>query len=117
MVETVIENVVENALSFTPNGGTIEVRLDRVGDRHAELTVGDTGPGVPAENLERIFERYFSRRQHVRGQEAHFGIGLWIARRNVEALGGMVRAEHRAPHGLLVRISLPLARSLRPGGE
>ena len=117
MVETVLENVIENALSFTPNGGSIEVRLDRRGERTAELTVGDTGPGVPQENLERIFERYFSRRQDMEGQASHFGIGLWIARRNVEALGGAVRAENREPHGLLVRIMLPLARVTRPAGE
>ena len=117
MVETVIENVIENALSFTPNGGGIEVRLDRKGERQAELTVGDTGPGVPPENLDRIFERYFSRRQEIKGQAPHFGIGLWIARRNVEALGGTVRAENRKPHGLLVRITLPLARTIRPLGE
>ena len=117
MVETVLENVLDNALSFSPRGGSIEVRLDRRNDRMAELTVADTGPGVPMENIDRIFERYFSHRHDGGGHGSHFGIGLWIARRNVEALGGTIRAENREPHGLLVRITLPTARSTRSLAE
>jgi two-component system sensor histidine kinase ChvG len=117
MVETVLENVLDNALSFSPRGGSIEVRLDRRNDRMAELTVADTGPGVPMENIDRIFERYFSHRHEGGGHGSHFGIGLWIARRNVEALGGTIRAENREPHGLLVRINLPTARSMRNFAE
>jgi two-component system sensor histidine kinase ChvG len=116
MIETVLENIVDNALSFSPKGGSIEVRLDR-SDRMAEVTIADTGPGVAPENLERIFDRYFSRRPGMEGQASHFGIGLWIARRNIEALGGTIRAENRPPHGLLMRIDLPLLRATRPPGE
>jgi len=116
MIETVLENIVDNALSFSPKGGSIEVRLDR-SDRMAEVTIADTGPGVSPENLERIFDRYFSRRPGMEGQASHFGIGLWIARRNIEALGGTIRAENRPPHGLLMRIDLPLLRTTRPPGE
>ncbi|HKF71292.1 MAG TPA: HAMP domain-containing sensor histidine kinase [Stellaceae bacterium] len=116
MIETVLENIVDNALSFSPKGGSIEVRLDR-SDRMAEVTIADTGPGVSPENLERIFDRYFSRRPGMEGQASHFGIGLWIARRNIEAVGGTIRAENRPPHGLLVRIDLPLLRATRPPGE
>jgi len=117
MIETVLENIVDNALSFSPKGGSIEVRLDRRGDRTAEVTIADTGPGVASENLDRIFDRYFSRRPGMEGHASHFGIGLWIARRNVEALGGAIRAENRTPHGLLMRIDLPLLRATRPPGE
>jgi two-component system sensor histidine kinase ChvG len=117
MVETVIENVVENALSFSPQGGGIEVRLERKPGLVAELAIADTGPGVAPENLERIFDRYFSRRPGPEGQASHFGIGLWIARRNIEALGGSIRAENRAPAGLVVRIALPLGRATRPPAE
>jgi two-component system, OmpR family, sensor histidine kinase ChvG len=117
MIETVLENVLENAVSFSTKGGSIEVRLDRRGDRMAEVTIADTGPGVPPDNLDRIFERYFSRRPGMEGQASHFGIGLWIARRNVETLGGAIRAENREPHGLLMRIDLPLLRTARPPGE
>ena len=116
MIETVIENVLDNALSFSPRGGNIDVNLQRMGNGMAELAIADTGPGVAPENLERIFDRYFSRRHDEEGQAAHFGIGLWIARRNVEAVGGSILAEPRKPTGLVVRITLPAARTMRPAG-
>ena len=115
MVETVIENLFDNALSFSTEGQSIGVRLERQGDM-AELIVADAGPGVPEENLERIFERYFSVRPPPEtGGEvvSHFGLGLWIARRYVEALGGTIAAQNRTPHGLAVRMRLPLADAAR----
>jgi two-component system sensor histidine kinase ChvG len=113
MIETVIENLIDNAVSFSPEGESIGVRLEARG-QSAELLVGDSGPGVPEADLERIFERYFSQRPARKdGDSTHFGIGLWIARRNVEALGGTIRAENRRPSGLLMRVSLPLAQSAR----
>jgi two-component system sensor histidine kinase ChvG len=116
MVETVVENVLNNAVSFSPDGESIGIRLEARG-AFAELLIGDSGPGVPAEDLTRIFDRYFSQRptdgeQHD-DQATHFGIGLWIARRNVEALGGTIQAENRRPNGLLLRINLPLGSSAR----
>jgi len=116
MVETVLENVIDNALSFSPDGESIGVRVEPRGEI-AEVMIGDSGPGVAPEDLGRIFDRYFSHRP-TRGPiddapGTHFGIGLWIARRNVEALGGTIRAENRKPNGLLVRIDLPLAAPAR----
>ena len=80
--------------------------------RFAHLTVSDQGPGVPAEQLERIFDRYYSERRADTSGEAspsYFGIGLWIARRNVEAMGGTIRAENSTPHGMAVHVRLPLS--------
>jgi two-component system sensor histidine kinase ChvG len=113
LIETVLENLLENAESFSPEGGEIRLALD-VKDRTAVLTVEDEGPGVPPTDVERIFDRYFSMRAPsgtgaTNGETTHFGIGLWVVRRNVEALGGKVFAENRKPHGLRVKVSLPLA--------
>src|SRR5262249_55576809 len=94
---------------------SIGVRLD-ARDGMAELLIGDSGPGVPPENLTRIFDRYFSHRpaQDASGEgQTHFGIGLWVAKRNVEALGGTIQAENRKPTGLLMRVTLPLADLVR----
>ena len=115
MVETVIENLLDNAVSFSPIGEGIGVRLE-ARDGMAELLIGDSGPGVPSENLSRIFDRYFSQRPPPAlsdDQATHFGIGLWIARRNIEALGGTIHAENRRPNGLLMRVRLPLAEVAR----
>ncbi|HJU20187.1 MAG TPA: HAMP domain-containing sensor histidine kinase [Stellaceae bacterium] len=113
MIETVLENLIDNAVSFSPPGGEILVRLTRDG-RSAHIAVSDRGPGIPPERLERIFDRYHSERRPDETADAaassYFGIGLWIARRNVEAMGGTIVAENRTPHGLTVHVRLPRAR-------
>ena len=109
MMETVIENILENALSFSPDGGTVTVTVARGGGRVA-VTIDDQGPGAPSEVLERMFERYVSHRPASDPSGApHFGIGLWIVRRNVAAVGGTVEARNRAEGGLRVTIALPSA--------
>lgn len=110
-IEIVMENLLANALSFSATGATISVTATRQG-QDVEILVEDEGPGVEPSDLERIFERYYSHRPAgSRGERigSHYGIGLWIVRRNIEALGGNVRAENRARGGLRVRISLPRA--------
>jgi two-component system sensor histidine kinase ChvG len=111
MIETVVENLIENAVSFSPARGEILVRMARDG-RFARLSISDQGPGVPAEQLQRIFDRYYSERRSEpanEGTSSYFGIGLWIARRNVEAMGGTIEAENLEPQGLAIHVCLPLA--------
>ncbi len=109
MLETVIENIVENAISVSPADGIVTVTLKRDGE-DAVLTVEDQGSGVDPENLERIFERYYSQRPAGGdGEENHFGIGLWIVRRNVEAMGGTVAAENLDMRGFRVTVRLHTA--------
>ena len=122
MIETVIENLIDNAASYSPAGSEVVVRLQRERDT-AHIEVIDSGPGVPTAQLGQIFDRYFSARW--RGSEsnaapASFGIGLSIARRNVEAMQGTIEAENRVPHGLTIHIRLPVAprvRRIAPGGD
>lgn len=113
MLETVFENLLENAQGFSPAGGCVRVRAVRQGGT-AEVAVEDDGPGVDPARLERIFERYVSERPaegpgSAAPGGAHFGIGLWIVKRNVEALGGSVSAAIRPEGGLRVTVHLPLA--------
>lgn len=117
MLETVVQNVLENATSFTPNGGTIAVTLSQNAS-HVELRIEDEGPGIDPARIGRIFERYYSTR--ARDDEAsgakdgkgssHAGLGLWIVRQNVEALDGTVTAANRAAGGLSLTIRLPRLR-------
>ena len=125
LLETVIENVVDNALSVSPEGSGITVELKKDGEQ-AELAVRDQGPGVPPPYLHKIFERYVSLRPKSDAEaeeqleeamrpakpesaDSHPGIGLWIVRRNLEAVGGSVRAENQPNGGLAIIMRLPLA--------
>lgn len=110
MLETVFENLIDNAHGFSPPHGRIGVAASRR-DGMVEVVVEDDGPGVDPAHLERIFERYVSVRPAGRGAGGpHFGIGLWIVRRNVESLDGTVRAENRRQGGLRVVVRFPLAK-------
>jgi two-component system sensor histidine kinase ChvG len=110
-IEPVIENILENAASFTPAGKPVEVGLHAARGM-ACLTVRDHGPGVLPAFLPHIFERGASFRERDEGAElglkaGHQGLGLWIVRRNIEALGGSVEARNRAQGGFEIVICLP----------
>ena len=114
-IEAIMENLLENAASFTEAGGRVEVTL-RVSDGYANLTVADNGPGVTPDHLPLIFNRNFSARAPERGgsddtvlTDSHYGLGLWIVRRNVEALGGRISACNREGGGFAVTTSYRLA--------
>lgn len=106
----VLENLLANAVSFSPPGGTVTVTLRAEGDT-AELTVADDGPGVPAEHRERIFERFFSYRPGGGAEGGgHTGLGLAIVAAIVDSHGGTVRVEERRGGGAKFVVRLPLAR-------
>jgi len=112
MIEVILENLFDNAADFSPPNGIISLKLERHGD-HAVLTVEDSGPGCPPEDLPRLFDRYFTHRPERKegpGVE-NFGIGLWIVRHNAEALGGEIHAENRQEGGLRHILTLPLNKA------
>jgi two-component system, OmpR family, sensor histidine kinase ChvG len=108
MLEMVLQNVLENATSFSPRGSTIVLTMTQNHDA-VELRIDDEGPGIPIDKIDRVFERYFSLRpaQGEGEPPPHSGLGLWIVRRNVEALGGQVSAANRIGGGLSIAIVLP----------
>lgn len=111
LIETVAENLIDNALSFSPQGRDVHVSLRRRRDV-AVLAVEDEGPGVPADRLDKIFERYYSDRRAAPTQSPHggnFGVGLWIVRRNVEAMGGRIHAANRPAGGFRIEVELRCA--------
>ena len=110
MLELVLQNVLENATSFSPAGSTIVVTMT-ANVETVEIQIDDEGPGIDPAKIDHVFERYFSSRlgDAAGGDESveHSGLGLWIVRRNVEALGGQVSATNRIGGGLSVVIVLP----------
>jgi two-component system sensor histidine kinase ChvG len=116
LIETIVENLVDNALSFSSPDGEVTVAVSAA-DGRVVIAVSDRGPGVPEERLPRIFDRYYSDRPLLPraahdeeapfGQAGHFGIGLWLVRRHAEALKGRVVAENRPGGGFVVTVLLP----------
>ncbi|HRD78749.1 MAG TPA: stimulus-sensing domain-containing protein [Hyphomicrobiaceae bacterium] len=90
----VATNLIDNAISFSPEGGTITVRLIAHG-RDVEFAVEDQGPGIPADKLEKVFERFYSDRPQTDGTSGrNSGLGLSISREIVRAHGGRIWAEN-----------------------
>ena len=82
--------LLDNALKFTPSGGAVGVRVQRLPAGHYELCVADTGPGVRADQIDRIFEPFYQVDGSVTREHGGVGVGLAIARRTARGLGGDV---------------------------
>jgi len=93
----VFRNLIDNARSFSPEGGEVRVVLEEVeGDLPIRIRVEDQGPGIPPENLETVFERFYTSRPKGAAFGSNSGLGLSIVRQIVEAHGGRVTATNRA---------------------
>lgn len=110
-LKEVILNLVSNALKHTPARGEIKLLAKRVG-ANIEIAVADTGKGIPAENLPRIFDRFY--KINRRGIEEGSGIGLHLCRRIVEAHSGTIVAESEPGLGSRFIIHLPVVSRLSP---
>jgi two-component system sensor histidine kinase ChvG len=106
-IAQVVSNIVLNGISFSPEGGTLRVAAWRDDLKAAVITVEDDGPGIPADNLDSIFERFYTERPEGEAFGRHSGLGLSISRRIVEAHGGTIRAENREGGGARFIVRLP----------
>ena len=105
----VLDNLLDNARSFSPPATPIEVEVSRV-EGSAVVRVRDHGPGIPAEHQGRIFERFFSHRpDQAEARQKHAGLGLSIARAIVERHGGTLGATTHPGGGAVFELTLPLA--------
>ena len=105
----VLENLVENALKYTPTGGHVSVSA-RADDGSVVLDVADDGPGIGAEHLPRLFERFY-RVDKARSRElGGTGLGLSIVKHLVESLGGVVSVRSEPGRGSQFSVRFPMAR-------
>ncbi|MER7403516.1 HAMP domain-containing sensor histidine kinase [Streptomyces sp. NPDC000070] len=103
-LSSALDGVIDNAVKFTPEGGTVEVTVASNGDT-STVVVTDEGPGLTDEELARVGDRFWrsGRHQNIKGS----GLGLSISRALLAAGGGSIAYDHHEPHGLKVTVAVP----------
>jgi signal transduction histidine kinase len=108
MTERVLDNLISNAIRYSPDGGTIELDM-RLHESHLLVSVRDSGPGIPEQDLPHIFEPFY--RGSAGTASGHAGLGLAIAGRLMSLQGGAISAASRSSGGAEFTIRLPLYRA------
>jgi two-component system OmpR family sensor kinase len=110
-LKQVFINLVANAVQYTPQGGEVFLSLEKIGEQ-ARIICRDTGPGIPAEDLPHIFERFYrAEKSRTRRETTGFGLGLSIANWIVERHGGRIEVNSQEGKGTTFAIWLPLYRN------
>ncbi|MNM90253.1 Sensor histidine kinase YycG [compost metagenome] len=113
-IDQVLDNLISNAMKYTPEGGTITIEARNMEDGLLAISVQDNGIGIPKRDLDRIFERFYrvdkARSRNMGGT----GLGLSIAREIVKAHGGTISLQSELGKGTKVTFTLPQQRQ---GGE
>lgn len=106
-IEQVLTNLIENAVRYTPSGSPICVSVHVEGDQMV-ISVEDRGPGIPAVDLERVFDKFYRVSGKTSGRSTGSGLGLAVSKGLIEAHGGHIWAENREGGGAIFRFTLPL---------
>ncbi len=116
-LKQVLLNLVGNAIQYTPQDGEVILSLAKIGEQ-ARIIVRDSGPGIPAEDLPFIFERFYrAEKSRTRSKSSGFGLGLSIAQWIVENHGGTIEVESKEGQGTTFAIWLPLPGSENKTGQ
>jgi signal transduction histidine kinase len=107
LLREVIENLISNALKFSPIKSKVEVRLESK-DTHHEITISDQGPGINQDDQSKMFDEYQILSASPTNNEKSSGLGLAIVRRNIEALGFTIAATNRKAKGASFSIQIPI---------
>jgi two-component system sensor histidine kinase VicK len=106
-------NVLENAIKYTPEGGEVRVRLMQNNADQCQITVADTGIGIPAADIPRVFDRFFRVDKARSRERGGSGLGLSIVKWVVEAHAGAIFIESEVGKGAMVKIFLPSLKDSR----
>lgn len=111
LIQRVLDNLIENALRYTPAGGRITLSLNSDSD-NIMVKVADTGRGIPADEIPHIFDRFYrlqkSRAQNETSNQQHAGLGLAIVKRIIDLHGGTILAQSQPDHGTEFSFALPV---------
>ena len=108
MIESVLENLIENAMRHTPAGGVIRVEVAKSEETRVVVRVADTGHGIPSDELATIFDRYYRVNRGDASNAASTGLGLAITRHLVDLHGGEIQVESVLGKGTTFSIALPV---------
>ena len=105
----VIENLIDNAVSFSPVDSTIIIKVMKK-NSNCEINILDHGMGIENENIDKIFQRFFSYRPGNNNKNKHSGLGLSIVKSIVEAYNGTISVKNRKEGGAEFKIVLPMVK-------
>jgi two-component system sensor histidine kinase ResE len=109
-IERALQNLINNALQYTPPSGVVRVSARSIGRGWVEMAVADTGMGIAPEDVSRIFERFYRTDRSRERVHGHSGLGLAIVREIVEGHGGRIEVESEVGRGTTFRFTVPQAR-------
>jgi signal transduction histidine kinase len=116
-VEIIVNNLVANAINYSPDGGRVLVKVSGPENDHVVIGVVDEGVGIPQDYLERVFDRFY-RVDTSDGRKVYgHGLGLYISKRLVELQGGHIWAESREGRGSCFTFTLPVVEEARIASE
>ena len=108
LIERVLENLVENAIRFTPENGSVSIVMNHEGD-HIRVMVSDTGPGIAEQDLQRVFDRFYQPDGGRKGKEGHSGLGLAITKRILQLHGSSIQVRSALHSGTSFTFDLPVS--------
>ncbi len=113
-ISQVVNNLLENAIIHTPEGGSVAVNAGVAGEGVVRVAVADTGRGIPSQDLGRVFDRFFRSDPSRSRATGGAGLGLTIAKQLVEAHGGAIHVENVVPSGARFVFELPITAPNNP---
>jgi signal transduction histidine kinase len=113
-INQVLMNLIENAVKFTPPRGKVTLSASQNGNDSVQVSVSDTGPGIPADEREKIFDKFYQIAQVGEVKPKGTGLGLAICRALVELHGGRIWVESEMNRGSTFCFTLPLAGAAKP---
>lgn len=116
-ISQVVNNLLENAIIHTPEGGSVVVSAGSGGNGMVRVAVADTGRGIPSEDLSRVFDRFFRADPSRNRATGGVGLGLTIAKQLVEVHGGAIHVENVVPYGARFVFELPISSQDSPASR
>ena len=113
-VNQVLTNLIENAIKYSPEGGSIQVKIDLHGPHQVKVSIIDTGEGIPPEALPNLFTPFFRVKRHSGTTVQGLGLGLSIVKQLVELQGGTLSAESEKGKGSTFTFTLPVGQAQQP---